>query len=88
MRGSTSTLKEHTAEESLKIFREAGFTKLETARGHLVLCKTHELHLETLAWLRGRKVGLIGVDMPSVNACWISMPPSSTRKCRRASWSF
>ena len=43
MRGSTSTLKEYTVEESLKIFREAGFTKLEMARGHLVLCKTNEL---------------------------------------------
>ena len=43
MRGSTSTLKEYTVEESLKIFREAGFTRLEMARGHLVLCKTHEL---------------------------------------------
>ena len=104
MRGSTSTLKEYTVEEALKIFREAGFTRLEMARGHLVLCKTHQLrqgfaahakqlglsmgclnavkdndtyfdqqkapklHLETLAWLRDRKVGLIGVDMPSVNA--------------------
>ena len=68
MRGSTSTLKEYTVEEALKIFQEAGFTKLEMARGHLVLCKTHQLHLETLAWLRNRKVGLIGVDMPSVNA--------------------
>ena len=29
MRGSTSTLKEYTVEEALKIFREAGFTKLE-----------------------------------------------------------
>ena len=48
MRGSTSTLKEYTVEESLKIFREAGFTKLEMARGHLVLCKTHELHIEML----------------------------------------
>ena len=27
-----------------------------------------KLHLETLAWLRDRKIGLIGVDMPSVNA--------------------
>ncbi len=27
-----------------------------------------KLHLETLAWLRDRQVGLIGVDMPSVNA--------------------
>ena len=43
MRGSTSTLKECTVEESLKIFREAGFTRLEMAGGHLVLCKTHEL---------------------------------------------
>lgn len=41
--GNTSTLKEYTVEESLKIFREAGFTKLEMARGHLLLCKTHEL---------------------------------------------
>ena len=31
MRGSTSTLKEYTVEEALKIFREAGFTKLEMA---------------------------------------------------------
>ena len=68
MRGSASTLKEYTVEESLKIFREAGFTKLEMARGHLVLCKTHKLHLGALAWLRDRKVGFIGVDMPSVNA--------------------
>ena len=30
--------------------------------------KAPKLHLETLAWLRDRKVGLIGVDMPSVNA--------------------
>ena len=29
MRGSTSTLKEYTVEEALKIFQEAGFTKLE-----------------------------------------------------------
>ena len=43
MRGSTSTLKEYTVEEALKIFREAGFTKLEMARSHLVLCKTHQL---------------------------------------------
>lgn len=30
--------------------------------------KAPKLHLETLAWLRDRQVGLIGVDMPSVNA--------------------
>jgi kynurenine formamidase len=30
--------------------------------------KAPKLHLDTLAWLRDRKVGLIGVDMPSVNA--------------------
>ena len=30
--------------------------------------KAPKLHLETLAWLRDRKVGLIGVDMPSANA--------------------
>lgn len=30
--------------------------------------KAPKLHLETLAWLRDDKVGLIGVDMPSVNA--------------------
>ena len=30
--------------------------------------KAPKLHLETLAWLRDRKVDLIGVDMPSVNA--------------------
>ena len=30
--------------------------------------KAPKLHLETLAWLRDEKVGLIGVDMPSVNA--------------------
>ena len=31
MRGSTSTLKEYKVGESLKIFREAGFTRLEDA---------------------------------------------------------
>ena len=30
--------------------------------------KAPKLHLETLAWLRDEGVGLIGVDMPSVNA--------------------
>ena len=30
--------------------------------------KAPKLHLETLAWLRDRKVGLIGVDMASANA--------------------
>lgn len=30
--------------------------------------KAPKVHLETLAWLRDRKVGLIGVDMCSVNA--------------------
>ena len=30
--------------------------------------KAPKFHLDTLAWLRERKVGLIGVDMPSVNA--------------------
>ena len=36
-------MKEYRVEESLKIFREAGFTRLEMARGHLVPCKIHEL---------------------------------------------
>lgn len=120
MRGSTSTLKEYTVEESLKIFREAGFTRLEMARGHLLLCKTHELrqsfaaHAEglglvmgalnavgenyfepfgtdeqkqrSLEAMKGDKEMVLSLgttDMP----CWISMPPSSTRKCRQASWS-
>ena len=30
--------------------------------------KVPKLHLETLAWLLDRKIALIGVDMPSVNA--------------------
>ena len=30
--------------------------------------KAPKFHLDTLAWLRDKQVGLIGVDMPSVNA--------------------
>jgi len=56
MRGSTSTLKEYTVEESLTIFREAGFAKLEMARGRLLLCKTHELRQSSAA--HGEELGL------------------------------
>ncbi len=63
MRGSTSTLKEYTVGESLKIFREAGFTRLEMARGHLLLCKTHELRQSFAAHAEE-----LGLTMGALNA--------------------
>jgi len=63
MRGSTSTLKEYTVEESLKVFREAGFSKLEMARGHLLLRKTHELRQSFAAHAEE-----LGLSMGALNA--------------------
>ena len=63
MRGSTSTLKEYTVEEALKIFQEVGFTKLEMARSHLVLCKTHQLRQGFAAHAKQ-----LGLSMGCLNA--------------------
>ena len=63
MRGSTSTLKEYTVEEALKIFQEAGFTKLEMARSHLLLCKTHQLRQGFAAHAKQ-----LGLSMGCLNA--------------------
>ena len=63
MRGSTSTLKEYTVEESLKVFREAGFSKLEMARGHLLLRETHELRQSFAAHAEE-----LGLSMGALNA--------------------
>jgi len=63
VRGSTITLQDYPLEESLRIFRAAGFNSLELWKGHLVRARTAELRSRVAAFVRD-----LGISMGGFNA--------------------